>query len=153
MLALSPCPCEGASSAVGNCRAASSILRVIPQALFSAQTASTRRADQLWRWDMAARPPEPELVLAEPDPAFHLALSKTRSDRFLLLYGHSEVTMYVKYLAADHPQGRVYGVLGLSSLNPCAHAANLLLGSHPAPAHTAAQTDGLKTVVPLLPDS
>ena len=54
---------------------------------------------------MDARPAHPELVFAEPDPAYHLALSKTRSERYLLMYSHSEVTMYAMYLAADSPEG------------------------------------------------
>lgn len=73
--------------------------------LFYTTTDAARRPYRLFRHRLGAGPAGDELVYYEPDEAFELSLSKTRSRRYLLLDLHSSTTGEVRFLDADHPGG------------------------------------------------
>jgi protease II len=45
------------------------------------------------------------MIYNEPDEAFHLELTHTRSRKYVLLYGRSEVTKYLLCLPVHAPEG------------------------------------------------
>ena len=57
------------------------------------------------RW--AATPSKDELIYEETDERFELDVSRTRSDRYLLVSSHSHTTSEVRYLAASSPRGEL----------------------------------------------
>ena len=71
-----------------------------------AQTNKTLRSDKLWRWQINSTiQGAQEMIYNEPDEAFHLELTHTRSRKYVLLYGRSEVTKYLLCLPVHAPEG------------------------------------------------
>jgi oligopeptidase B len=78
---------------------------------------AAHRPDKLWRHTLGDTQAQDRLVYHEPDESFFLSLSKTRSDRYLMLSLGSQVTSDVHFLDADDPSGefqaltpRIHGV-------------------------------------------
>ncbi len=63
-----------------------------------------RRPSRLFRHRVGSNPVEDVLVHFEPDEAFFLDISRTRSTRFLVLDLASHSTSEVRYASADHPE-------------------------------------------------
>ena len=61
------------------------------------------RPCRLYRHDVGAQPSDDALVYFEPDAAFHLDISRTRSRRYLLLDLSSHSTTEVWFASADRP--------------------------------------------------
>ena len=64
---------------------------------------AAHRPDKLWRHSLGDAQVQDQLVYHEPDESFFLSLSKTRSDRYLMLSLGSQVTSDVHFLDADDP--------------------------------------------------
>jgi len=62
------------------------------------------RPYQLWKRQIGSDPKKDKLVFAEEDQRFFLSPSKTKSEKFLLIYLQSKVTTEVHYLDASNPQ-------------------------------------------------
>jgi oligopeptidase B len=67
----------------------------------------TKRPHKLWRHTLGSDPSKDELVYEESDERFELDVSRTRSDRFLLVSSHSHTTSEIRYLAANSPRGEL----------------------------------------------
>ena len=65
----------------------------------------TKRPYKLFRHVLGTDPAQDELVFHEPDEAFYLGLSKTRSKKYLLTRLKSNTTTEIHYLDADRPGG------------------------------------------------
>ena len=63
-----------------------------------------KRPYKLFRHSLGGDPASDALVFHEPDDAFHLSLSKTRSKKYLLLQLKSNTTSEIRYLDADRPR-------------------------------------------------
>jgi hypothetical protein len=72
------------------------------------QTLDSKRPNKVWRYELGQEPEEATLVYEEPDESFYLGLGRTRSDDYLVLSGHSEITRYLLVLPADTPQGQPF---------------------------------------------
>lgn len=86
---------------------------VIARKCLVMQTNETRRSNKLWRWHVnSTAHTAQELIYTEADEAFELSLTHTRSRKYILLYGQSEVTRYLLYLSAYDPTvRRLKGIL------------------------------------------
>ncbi len=73
--------------------------------LFYSTMDQTLRPYRLYRHTLGSSQDEDVLVFEEPDEMFYLKLSKTRSERFLLIHLESKMTSEVHYLDAQHPTG------------------------------------------------
>jgi oligopeptidase B len=65
---------------------------------------AARRPCRLYRHQVGTQPSEDILVYFEPDAAFHLDISRTRSRRYLLLDLSSHSTTEVWFASADQPE-------------------------------------------------
>ena len=74
--------------------------------LFYTTTDETRRSDKLWRHTLGTDPSDDVLVHHETDPGFGLWISRTRSDRYLIMDVGSRDTEEQYLLSADDPFGR-----------------------------------------------
>lgn len=72
--------------------------------LFYTVLDDARRPCRLYRHRLGTDPAQDVLVYFEPDPSFHLDISRTRSRRYLLLDISSHTTSEVRYAGADHPE-------------------------------------------------
>jgi oligopeptidase B len=63
------------------------------------------RPYQLFRHTLGTSPTEDVLIFEEPDDAYPLYISQTRSQAYILLLLYSSVTTEVYYLDANHPRG------------------------------------------------
>jgi oligopeptidase B len=75
------------------------------QTVFYTQVDAAHRPDKLFRHQLGQSIENDQLVFHEPDDAYFLGISKTRSRAYLLLGLGSKVTSEVHYLDADHPTG------------------------------------------------
>ena len=73
--------------------------------LFYSTLDDAKRPYKLFRHRLGTPAEQDQLVYHEKDERYFLRLSKTRSDRYLLLSLGSNVTSEVRYLAADDPEG------------------------------------------------
>ncbi|KAK9909106.1 hypothetical protein WJX75_007225 [Coccomyxa subellipsoidea] len=79
---------------------------------YTTVTNQTLRSDKLWRWQINSTVQgAQEMIYNEPDEAFHLELTHTRSRKYVLLYGRSEVTKYLLCLPVHAPEAN-FTVLG-----------------------------------------
>ena len=74
--------------------------------LFYTTTDETRRSDKLWRHTLGTDPSDDVLVHHETDPGFGVWISRTRSDRYLIMDVGSRDTEEQYLLSADDPFGR-----------------------------------------------
>ena len=74
--------------------------------LFYTTTDETRRSDKLWRHTLGTDPSDDILVHHETDPGFGVWISRTRSDRYLIMDVGSRDTEEQYLLSADDPFGR-----------------------------------------------
>ena len=74
--------------------------------LFYTTTEETRRSDKLWRHTLGTDPSDDVLVHHETDPGFGVWISRTRSDRYLIMDVGSRDTEEQYLLSADDPFGR-----------------------------------------------
>ncbi len=65
-----------------------------------------KRPFKLYKHRLGTPQDEDPLVYHEKDDKYFLRLSRTRSERYLLLQLNSKITSEVRYLDADQPQGR-----------------------------------------------
>ena len=63
------------------------------------------RPYQLFRHTLGTSPTEDVLIFEEPDDAYPLYISQTRSQAYILLLLYSSITTEVYYLDANHPRG------------------------------------------------
>jgi len=73
--------------------------------LFYTVQDAAKRPYQVYRHTLGTGQDVDRLVHAEPDEAFHVRLTKTRSRRYLLMSLDSKVTSEVRCLDADRPEG------------------------------------------------
>jgi len=73
------------------------------QTLFYTTVDDSNRPYRLYRHQVGSEDPD-VLLFEEPDEAFFLDVSRTRSDAFLILSLESRVTSEVYYLSADQPR-------------------------------------------------
>ncbi len=73
------------------------------QTVFYTTVDDAHRPDKLFRHQLGHSIEQDQLVFHEPDDAYFLFVSKTRSDAFLLLNLGSKITSEVHYLDANHP--------------------------------------------------
>jgi oligopeptidase B len=66
----------------------------------------TQRPDKLFRHTLGSDPAKDELIHHETDQQYYVDVSKTRSEKYLLLYMGSITTTEVRYLDADAPSGK-----------------------------------------------
>jgi oligopeptidase B len=71
------------------------------------EDAQTKRPHKLWRHTLGNDASKDELIYEETDARFELDVSRTRSDRFLLVSSQSHTTSEVRYLAAGDPRGEL----------------------------------------------
>ncbi len=71
--------------------------------LFYVTEDQAKRPSKLWRHLLGADPKQDQLIYEEKDERFDLDVSRTRSDRFLLVSSQSHTTTEVRYLPADQP--------------------------------------------------
>ncbi|HUU85409.1 MAG TPA: S9 family peptidase [Phycisphaerae bacterium] len=72
--------------------------------LFYTTLDAAKRPYRVFRHRLGTDPSEDELVFDEPDERFYVRLSKSRSEKYILLSLDSKVTSEVHYLDADRPQ-------------------------------------------------
>ncbi|MCG8457207.1 MAG: hypothetical protein MI919_13100, partial [Holophagales bacterium] len=72
--------------------------------LFYTTRDSSERPSRIWRHRLGTDPSTDVLVFEEPDERFYLTLSKTRSERFLLLHIRTHTTTEVRALDAGRPR-------------------------------------------------
>eukprot|EP00884_Botryococcus_braunii_P022284 jgi/Botrbrau1/873/Bobra.0352s0062.1 len=72
---------------------------------YATKTVESKRPYRIWRYELGQKPEEATLVYEEPDESYYLDLHRTRSDTFLSIGGHSEITRYILYLDATTPTG------------------------------------------------
>ncbi len=75
------------------------------QTLFYLRLDDANRPWQLWRHHLGTSPEADQLVYEEPDEAFYLHISVTRSEAYILLEIHSKITSEVRFLDANSPDG------------------------------------------------
>ena len=75
------------------------------QTVFYTQVDAAHRPDKLFRHQLGQSIENDQLVFHEPDDAYFLGISKTRSRAYLLLGLGSKITSEVHYLDADCPTG------------------------------------------------
>ena len=75
------------------------------QTVFYTQVDAAHRPDKLFRHQLGQSIENDQLVFHEPDDAYFLGISKTRSRAYLLLGLGSKITSEVHYLDANNPTG------------------------------------------------
>ncbi len=73
--------------------------------LFYSTVNDAWRADKIWRHELGTETSDDVLIREENDDRFNLAITRTTSDRYLVLTSHSKITSEVSLLDADHPTG------------------------------------------------
>jgi oligopeptidase B len=63
----------------------------------------TVRAHQLWRHTLGRPSSEDVLLYEEPDTTFEVSVSRSKSDRYILLRSEHQNTSEVRYVSADRP--------------------------------------------------
>lgn len=71
--------------------------------LFYTTLDADHRPCKVWRLALGDDPANAELVYAEPDPGFFVAVGTTQSEHFILIDAHDHATSEVRFLAADAP--------------------------------------------------
>jgi oligopeptidase B len=72
---------------------------------YSKQDPETLRSYQVYRHQLGTDPAEDVLVFEEADPTFSVYVSKTRSDRFILITSSQTLATEVHFLDAGNPEG------------------------------------------------
>ncbi len=72
---------------------------------YTRQDPVTLRAYRIYRHRLGTRPADDRLVYEEPDETFSCHISRTKSDRFLLIACTQTLSTEFRYLDADHPEG------------------------------------------------
>ncbi|MFQ5490598.1 MAG: S9 family peptidase [Phycisphaerae bacterium] len=76
------------------------------ETLFYSTLDAAKRPFKIWRHILGADPAKDEVVHHETDERFFARLSKTRSEKYILINLGSAVTDEVRFLDADKPAGR-----------------------------------------------
>ncbi len=76
------------------------------QTIFYASRDSTLRPDRIFRHRLGAETSRDELVYQEADSTFGVYVSRTKSNRYILITAESTLSTEVRFLEADQPQGR-----------------------------------------------
>ncbi len=71
--------------------------------LFYSTVNDAWRADKIWRHEMGTDAADDVLIREEHDDRFNLGITRTTSDRYLVLTSQSKITSEVNLLDADHP--------------------------------------------------
>jgi oligopeptidase B len=71
------------------------------------EDSATKRPYRLWRHTLGADASKDELLYEETDERFQLDVSRTRSDRYLLVSSQSHTTSEVRYLPANQPRAEL----------------------------------------------
>jgi oligopeptidase B len=72
---------------------------------YTKQDPKTLRAYRIHRHVLGEKPGEDPLVFEEADETFSCAISRTRSDRFLMIASHQTLSTEYRFLEADKPTG------------------------------------------------
>ncbi len=72
---------------------------------YTRQHPETLRSWQVWRHRLGEDPSRDALVYQEDDETFQVGVTKSRSERYLLIGSFQTVTNEYRYLAADQPEG------------------------------------------------
>ena len=72
---------------------------------YAKQDPETLRSYQVWRHSLGTDPADDELIYEESDPTFSVYVSKTLSERFILIGSTQTLASEYRYLDADEPDG------------------------------------------------
>jgi oligopeptidase B len=72
---------------------------------YTKQDPDTLRAYQIYRHRLGSRQAEDRLVYEEPDQTFSCRITRTKSDRYLMIGIQQTLTTEYRYLDADKPEG------------------------------------------------
>jgi len=72
---------------------------------YAKQDPETLRSYQVFRHRLGTDPAEDALIFEEADPTFSVYVSKTRSEKFILIHSRQTLTSEVHFLDADDPDG------------------------------------------------
>ncbi len=95
------------------------------ETLFYTRIDETNRPFQLWRHRLGADPSSDTLIFEDPDEAFYLGISRSRSNDYLFLSAESKITSEVQFLAADEPNG------SFQLIQPRTHGIEYSVVHHP----------------------
>jgi oligopeptidase B len=70
---------------------------------YGKQDPETLRSYQIWRHSLGTDPADDELVYEETDPTFSVYVSKTRSEKYILIGSNQTLTSEYRFLDADDP--------------------------------------------------
>jgi oligopeptidase B len=73
--------------------------------IFYTKVDATNRPFQLWRHTLGSDPTNDVLIYQEPDEAYFLSVSKTRSKAYILMSLGSKITSEIHYLDTNNPTG------------------------------------------------
>ncbi len=73
--------------------------------LFWVERDENDRPSRVRRWRLGDPTDDAEIIYEEPDPGFFVSVSKTESERFLLIDVHDHTTSELRILEADDPTG------------------------------------------------
>ncbi len=65
-----------------------------------------RRSDKLWRHRLGNKQADDVMIFHEPDEAYYLDISKTKSKNYLIMTLGAKITSEVYYLDANNPTGK-----------------------------------------------
>ena len=72
---------------------------------YTKQDPETLRSYQVFRHRLGTDPAEDVLIFEEGDPTYSVYVSKTRSERFILINAHQTLASEIHFLDADNPEG------------------------------------------------
>lgn len=75
------------------------------ETLFYTRIDDANRPYQLWRHRIGTDPASDTLIHEEPDEAYYLGISRSRSNAYLFLSAESKITSEVQFLDANQPNG------------------------------------------------
>jgi len=78
--------------------------------IFYATLDEAKRSYKLHRHTLGAEPSKDVLIYHEQDETFSLYFHKTRDNKFIMTEHHSSVTVEVRYLSADQPDGELKAI-------------------------------------------
>lgn len=95
------------------------------QTLFYIRIDDAHRPFQLWRHHLGADPSTDTLIHEEPDDAFYLQVSRSRSRAYIFLTLESKITSEVRFLDANQPDGE------FQMVQPRQHGVEYQVVHHP----------------------
>ncbi len=102
------------------------------ETLFYTRIDEANRPYQLWRHRLGTDPNQDTLIHEEPDDAYYLGISRSRSNAYLFLSAESKITSEVRFLDASDPNG------AFQMVQPRQHGIEYSVVHHPGKPSTPA---------------